>query len=79
MHREILEIFRRAGPQTRTIYELGRDTAGAAEENWVIRWMFWHVRRYRRRPSPSQKDLSDGIAQQSSDSLGQSGGGGDSR
>lgn len=59
-HREILRIYRMARPETRVIYDLGRDLDRVEEENWVIRWMLWHVFRYRdsrnknRRPtSPS--------------------------
>ncbi|EGP88874.1 uncharacterized protein MYCGRDRAFT_28904, partial [Zymoseptoria tritici IPO323] len=46
-HREILRIYRMARPETRVVYDLGRDTARLEEENWVIRWMLWHVFRYR--------------------------------
>jgi hypothetical protein len=46
-HREILRIYRMARPETRVVYDLGRDTARVEEENWVIRWMLWHVFRYR--------------------------------
>lgn len=59
-HREILRIYRMARPETRVMYDLGRDVDRVEEENWVIRWMLWHVFRYRdsrnknRRPtSPS--------------------------
>jgi hypothetical protein len=47
IHREILRIYAQARRETREIYDLGRDTAGIEEENWVIRWMLWHVFRYR--------------------------------
>ncbi|KAF2164637.1 hypothetical protein M409DRAFT_56460 [Zasmidium cellare ATCC 36951] len=46
-HREILRIYRMARPETRVVYDLGRDTDRVEEENWVIRWMLWHVFRYR--------------------------------
>lgn len=46
-HREILRIYRLARPETRVVYDLGRDTDRVEEENWVIRWMLWHVFRYR--------------------------------
>lgn len=46
-HREILRIYRIARPETRVVYDLGRDTDRVEEENWVIRWMLWHVFRYR--------------------------------
>lgn len=47
MHAEILRIYQRARPETRQVYDLGRDTDRVVEENWVIRWMLWHVFRYR--------------------------------
>lgn len=46
-HREILRIYRMARPETKVVYDLGRDTDRVEEENWVIRWMLWHVFRYR--------------------------------
>lgn len=63
-HREILRIYRMARPETRVVYDLGRDTARLEEENWVIRWMLWHVFRYRdsrnknRRPNSPCEDRS---------------------
>lgn len=66
MHREVLRIYSSARPETRQMYNLGRDLDGAEEENWVIRWMLWHVFRYRdsrnksrrpRSPSESSGDL----------------------
>lgn len=47
IHCEILRIYQLARPQTKVIYDLGRDTERVEEENWVIRWMLWHVFRYR--------------------------------
>ncbi|SMQ51314.1 unnamed protein product [Zymoseptoria tritici ST99CH_1A5] len=44
---EILAIHRRARSQTRLIYDLGRDFYDGHEENWIIRWLLWHVFRYR--------------------------------
>lgn len=29
------------------MYQLGRDTDGVEEENWIIRWLLWHAFRYR--------------------------------
>jgi hypothetical protein len=46
-HREILNIYQHARPETRSFYEMGRDIQGLEEENWVIRWLLWHVFRYR--------------------------------
>lgn len=60
-HREILNIYRLASAETRPYYDCGRDTETVEEENWVIRWLLWHVFRYRddrnrnrRQRSPSQ-------------------------
>ncbi|GAB7364507.1 hypothetical protein MBLNU230_g5316t1 [Neophaeotheca triangularis] len=47
LHREILRVYREARPETKMYYNLGRDTEGVNEENWVIRWLIWHVFRYR--------------------------------
>ncbi|KAM3419202.1 hypothetical protein BST61_g5145 [Cercospora zeina] len=46
-HAEILRIYQLASPETRAIYDLGKDTEGPEEENWVIRWLLWHCFRYR--------------------------------
>lgn len=47
MHREILQIYRRASEKTKVVYELARDIDGVEEENWIIRWLLWHAFRYR--------------------------------
>ena len=47
VHREILNIYQRARPETKYFYDKGQDTQGLEEENWVIRWLLWHVFRYR--------------------------------
>ena len=47
IHREILRIYGSARRETRVIYDLGHDRDRIEEENWVIRWMLWHVFRYR--------------------------------
>jgi len=39
IHREILNIYRTARPETKAVYDLGRDTERVEEENWVIRWL----------------------------------------
>lgn len=53
------------------MYELGRDRDGDHEENWIIRWLLWHVFRYRddrnssntRRRNADENDaVSDGIS-----------------
>ncbi|KAF2173135.1 hypothetical protein M409DRAFT_62735 [Zasmidium cellare ATCC 36951] len=47
MHREILRIYSNASERTKAVYELGHDTEGVGEENWVVRWLLWHAFRYR--------------------------------
>lgn len=47
MHREILAIYQRASDRTKDVYDLGRNTDGVEEENWIIRWLLWHAFRYR--------------------------------
>ena len=68
IHREILRIYGEARRETRAIYDLGHDRDRIEEENWVIRWMLWHVFRYRDNrnrnrkggpPSPGADDDED--------------------
>ena len=59
-HREILAIYRSSRPETRWLYDLGRDTERVEEENWVIRWMLWHVFRYRDNRNRNRRTLSPG-------------------
>lgn len=47
MHAQTLHIYETARPQTRMYYELGHYRDGDSEENWVIKWLLWHVFRYR--------------------------------
>ncbi|KAJ9618672.1 hypothetical protein H2203_008876 [Taxawa tesnikishii (nom. ined.)] len=47
MHRETLRIYREAGAKTKPYYDLGHDRSGLNEENWIIKWLLWHVFRYR--------------------------------
>lgn len=47
MHREILRIYWNASERTKVVYDLGHDTEGVEEENWVVRWLLWHAFRYR--------------------------------
>ncbi|CAD0014565.1 unnamed protein product [Aureobasidium pullulans] len=44
---ELMKIYREASPETKTMYEKGHDTESFNEENWIIRWMLWHVFRFR--------------------------------
>lgn len=47
VQREVLAIYQRARPETKILYNLGRDIYMGQEENWIIRWLLWHVFRYR--------------------------------
>lgn len=60
IHREILRIYHLARPETKTVYALGRDTDRVEEENWVIRWMLWHVFRYRDNRNRNRRAPSSG-------------------
>jgi hypothetical protein len=78
-HREILNIYQHARPETKPFYDMGRDTQGLEEENWVIRWLLWHVFRYRdnrnknrRQGSPDPRSPSSG-ENSSSESQAQAG------
>lgn len=67
-HREIMNIYRLARPETLEYYRKGHDVDGLEEESWVIRWLLWHVFRYRdnrnknrrqRSPSPQSSSNSE--------------------
>jgi hypothetical protein len=85
-HREILNIYQHARPETRMFYDMGRDTDGLEEENWVIRWLLWHVFRYRDNRNKNRRHGSPSGARSPSSSehsnselqatLGVAGGGG---
>ncbi|KAF2765875.1 hypothetical protein EJ03DRAFT_318687 [Teratosphaeria nubilosa] len=60
IHREIMRIYHLARPLTRQVYDLGRDTERVEEENWVIRWMLWHVFRYRDNRNRNRRGTSSG-------------------
>ncbi|CAK4023303.1 Hypothetical predicted protein [Lecanosticta acicola] len=47
VQREIVRIYQNARPDTKIMYGLGHDTEGDVESNWIIRWLLWHVFRYR--------------------------------
>lgn len=47
MHRQILNIYNNASAETKPYYDLAHDTSKPSPENWLIRWMLWHVFRYR--------------------------------
>jgi hypothetical protein len=58
IHREILRIYQSARRETKAVYDLGRDTDRVEEENWVIRWMLWHVFRYRDNRNKNRRAVS---------------------
>ena len=58
IHREILRIYQSARRETKAVYDLGRDTDRIEEENWVIRWMLWHVFRYRDNRNKNRRAVS---------------------
>ena len=71
IHNEVIRIYKDARKDTRIMYELGRDRDGDHEENWIIRWLLWHVFRYRddrnssntrRRNADEPDTTSDGIS-----------------
>jgi hypothetical protein len=48
MRDELKRIHREASPATRIIYDLAHDPeTDEGYGNWIIRWMVWHVFRYR--------------------------------
>ncbi len=67
IHREIIRIYQNARRETREVYDLGHDPDRLEEDNWIIRWMLWHVFRYRdnrnrnrRATSPSEEPEGGG-------------------
>ncbi|KAF9635232.1 hypothetical protein BFW01_g6127 [Lasiodiplodia theobromae] len=47
MHREVLNVYHAASARTRPYYQQGHYMDGRNEDNWIIRWLLWHVFRYR--------------------------------
>lgn len=43
--REVLRIYQDARPETKAVYQFGHDLQTG--DNWIIRWVMWHVFRYR--------------------------------
>ncbi len=74
IHREILRIYAMARRETKPVYDLGRDTAGIEEENWVIRWMLWHVFRYRDNRNKNRRTASPGNEADSGGGISPNGG-----
>lgn len=60
-HNQILEIYRGASPKTKEQYDKGHDTDGLEEENWVIRWLLWHVFRYRDNRNKNRRQASPNL------------------
>jgi hypothetical protein len=59
-HNEVLRIYNDAQPQTRAVYQFGHDVADPrAPDNWIIRWMLWHVFRYRDYRNKQQRSGDD--------------------
>lgn len=74
VHREILNIYQRARPETTYFYDKGRDIQGLEEENWVIRWLLWHVFRYRDNRNKNRRQASpDRRSRSSSENSGSEG------
>lgn len=58
--REVLRIYHDAQPQTRAVYQFGHDTADPhTPDNWIIRWMLWHVFRYRDYRNKQQRQMNE--------------------
>lgn len=47
MDDEVRRIYHTAQPTTRPLYDLAVDPELPDRPNWIIRWMLWHVLRYR--------------------------------
>ncbi|CAK1359031.1 hypothetical protein CB0940_05299 [Cercospora beticola] len=47
LNREVARIYHRARSDTKMIYALGQDSDDETSDNWIIRWLLWHVFRYR--------------------------------
>lgn len=57
---EVLRIYNDAQPQTRAVYQFGHDVADAqVPDNWIIRWMLWHVFRYRDYRNKQQRSTNE--------------------
>ncbi|KAF2460400.1 hypothetical protein BDY21DRAFT_164019 [Lineolata rhizophorae] len=47
MHSEIMNIFVLSQGRVREWFERGHYQNGPTQDNWIIRWLLWHVFRYR--------------------------------
>ncbi|KAM3416939.1 hypothetical protein BST61_g8526 [Cercospora zeina] len=62
MDAEVRRIYRTAQPTTRTLYDLAVDPEVPERPNWIIRWMLWHVFRYRDgRQAQKTAGTNDGV------------------
>ncbi|KAF2215494.1 hypothetical protein CERZMDRAFT_94899 [Cercospora zeae-maydis SCOH1-5] len=63
MDEEVRRIYHTAQPTTRTLYDLAVDPQFPERPNWIIRWMLWHVFRYRdgRQAQKAVVGATDGV------------------
>ncbi|KAK8213659.1 hypothetical protein IWZ01DRAFT_539588 [Phyllosticta capitalensis] len=74
MHREVLNVYQSASERTRPLYDLGHYMDGRNEDNWIIRWLLWHVFRYRdNRNRYRGSGASSSIAASEADGAGDAG------
>jgi hypothetical protein len=46
--REVMRVYEDACAETKAVYKFGHDTENRIRpDNWIIRWLLWHVFRYR--------------------------------
>ena len=64
IHSEIKRIYQAATRVMKAVYDLAHDNDRGEEDNWVIRWMLWHVSRYRDKRNKYKRsvNLSEGEA-----------------
>ena len=67
MRNELARIYREASPATKIIYDLAQDNATGQSENWIIRWLLWHVFRYRDERNGSRHKKSTNLIQEDRD------------
>ncbi|KAF2099518.1 hypothetical protein NA57DRAFT_75018 [Rhizodiscina lignyota] len=47
LYNQVMTIWHSASPETKRVYDYGRAHAQGNVDNWIIRWVLWHVFRYR--------------------------------
>lgn len=72
VYRETLHIYRSARKETKAVYDLGHDPKFPKDENWVIRWMLWHIFRYRDHRNKNRRRKGDGVSVHSTNGTGTS-------